>query len=111
MSGVLRLYRTPLREGEPIYSLGGIDQGFYADGVHKGDKKPQLQSVLPVVLEDGRLCWEILDSEENRSLCQALLPTLAIPPFAYSLEQHVPVIHQDVSDLKRGRGRPKKDAE
>ncbi len=86
MTAGLRLYRSPLREGESVYCLGNIEQGVYEDGNHKGEKKPKLESVRPSVLSDGRLCWDMADTEGNRALCQSLLPTIDAPPFAYSLD-------------------------
>ena len=115
--GMLHLYRSPLREGESVYTLGGIDQGAFSEGVHKGEKKPKLQSMFPEVMDDGRLCWRILDSEENRTLCQGLLPTLENPPFAYSVgeapvtpEEGAGAFHAAIHEEAVKRGRPKKDA-
>ena len=119
--GVLRLYRSPLREGEPLYTLSNIDQGIYVDGVHKDEKKPKRQSVFPVILPDGRMMWEMLDNEANRKFCEAHLPTSENPPFAYSMEAGdvKPVVvetpdppildtEEDSEEPKRGRGRPRK---
>lgn len=102
--GTIRLLRSPLREGEALYSLSNIDQGRYEIGDKKGDKKPKRQSVFPTILEDGRMCWEMLDSEENRKYCAAFLPTMENPPFAYSVE------YPKEAEPKK-RGRPSKRGE
>lgn len=85
MPGLIKLSRSPLLEGEPIYALGNIDQGMVMEGAHKGETKPKLQGMVPQVLEDGSLLWELLDSEMNRVLCKSLLPKKPNPPFAYSV--------------------------
>jgi hypothetical protein len=119
--GTIRLIRTPLREGESLYTLSNIDQGIYTDGVHKDERKPKRQSVFPVILPDGRMCWEMLDNKENRAFCEAHLPTSENPPFAYSMEvggvvppvvvkpdPRIEDVEPETDDTpKRGRGRPK----
>lgn len=117
--GILRLYRSPLKDGEPLYTLSNIDQGRWLEGVHKDEKKPKRQSVFPTVLEDGRLMWEMLDSVENRTYCAGFLSDAENPPFVYSVEYPEDLISEDAevevqTDAepikKRGRGRPPKEA-
>lgn len=94
--GVIRLLRTPLRVGEPPYAICNVDQGLYVDGAKKGEKMPRthrLAQVLPsatledgTVVPDGRLLWELPDTEVNRAMVQSMLPTVENPPFAYSVE-------------------------
>ena len=82
----MKLFRTPLRANEPVYALGNIDQGLVTSGDRKGEALPKLQSVLPKILEDGRLCWEMLDNDENHKLAALFLPQTENPPFTYSIE-------------------------
>lgn len=111
--GVIRLYRSPLREGEPLYSLSNIDQGRYLFGEKKDEKMPKKQSVFPTILEDGRLCWEMLDSETNRKYCEAFLPQTQNPPVVYSVgypedlisDSEEIEIETDAEPIKK-RGRP-----
>lgn len=83
--GVIRLFRTPLREGEPAYAICNVDQGLFVDGNKKGEKMPRTNR-LPTILEDGRMQWEIPDTEINRVMVKSMLPTSENPPFAYSVE-------------------------
>jgi hypothetical protein len=83
--GVIRLLRTPLREGEPSYAICNVDQGLYVDGAKKGEKMPRTHR-LPTILPDGRMQWELPDTELNRVLAKSMLPTKENPPFAYSVE-------------------------
>jgi hypothetical protein len=119
-SGLIKLYRTPLREGEPVYSIGNIEQGIFEDGNHKGEKKPLLMSLKPTLTEDGRMLWEMMDTPGNRAYCASLLPQRENPPFAYSvvypndkeIEKSSDVkAEQEEAKAKRGPGRPwpKKD--
>lgn len=83
--GVIRLLRTPLREGEISYAICNVDQGLFVDGAKKGEKMPRTHR-LPSILEDGRMLWELPDTEVNRKMVTSLLPTTENPPFAYSVE-------------------------
>lgn len=83
--GVIRLLRTPLREGEPPYALSNIDQGLFVDGNKKGEKMPRTFRHAQI-LKDGRLLWELPDTEINREMVNTMLPTIPNPPFAYSVE-------------------------
>ena len=85
MDGILKLFRSPLREGESPYTLGGIDQGTYEEGIHAGEKRPKLLSLKPEVLEDGRMMWAMMDTPENRLYCEAMLPTTENPSVTYSI--------------------------
>jgi hypothetical protein len=117
-SGVIRLYRSPLREGEPLYTLSEIDQGFFDSGERKGERRPKKQNLLPQVEEDGRLVWTMLDSEENRAYCTAFLPTTENPSAVYSFEldeeeraeegADPDLVSAEPLEKKRGPGRPKK---
>jgi hypothetical protein len=84
-TGLIKLYRTPLREGETVYTIGNIEQGIFEDGAHKGEKKPVLMSLKPSLMDDGRMLWEMLDTPGNRAYCASLLPQTENPPFAYSV--------------------------
>lgn len=115
-TGLIKLYRTPLRDGEPMYSIGNIEQGIFEDGIHKGEKKPVLMSLQPSFADDGRILWEMMDTEANRAYCVALLPQSENPPFAYSVvypgEEEAKAEAMPVETVvKRGPGRPwpKKD--
>jgi hypothetical protein len=83
--GVIRLLRTPLREGEPAYAISNVDQGLYVEGNKKGEKMPRTFRHAQV-LEDGRLLWELPDTEINRNMVNSMLPQIPNPPFAYSVE-------------------------
>jgi hypothetical protein len=83
--GVIRLLRTPLREGEPAYAITNVDQGLFVDGAKKGEKMPRTHRHASI-LEDGRMLWELPDTELNRKLAESMLPTAENPPFAYSVE-------------------------
>lgn len=129
-AGVIRLIRTPLLEGEPAYALGNIYLGTFPDGNFKGQRKPKVER-LPQVLEDGRLLWEMPDNEENRKLTESFLPTAPTARFSFTRELPEDFISEDetieypgesndttfegtappVMIQKRGRGRPRKDAE
>lgn len=111
-TGLIKLYRTPLREGESVYTIGNIEQGVFEDGIHKGDKKPVLMSLKPRLVDDGRLLWEMLDTPGNRAYCAGLLPQTENPPFAYSVvypEDSEPVKTEETKaateTAKRGRSR------
>lgn len=114
-SGLIKLYRTPLREGESVYTIGNIEQGIFEDGNHKGEKKPLLMSLKATITEDGRLLWTMLDTPGNRAYCASHLPQSENPPFAYSVvypgEAEAKVEVKPVEHVKRGPGRPwpKKD--
>ena len=111
-SGLIKLYRSPLLEGEPVYTIGCIEQGRFEDGNHKGEKKPLLMSVKVTILEDGRLLWTMMDTEANRAYCATLLPQTENPPFAYSVVYPGEAEAKPVeTPVKRGPGRPwpKKD--
>lgn len=84
--GTIRLFRSPLLKGEPLYALSGFDQGLYPDGAHKGERMPKRFNIMPTTMKDGRLMWEMMDTEENRAYCEALKPQSKNPPFAYSYE-------------------------
>lgn len=113
--GLIRLYRSPLLEGEPLYTIGNIEQGVFEDGVQKGEKKPKLHSLFPVVEEDGRLCWSMLDTEGNRAYCDSMLPKVENPPIAYSVvypgdEAAKAEPKVEAEEVKRrGPGRPRRD--
>lgn len=83
--GVIRLLRTPLREGEPPYAIVNVDQGLFLDGNKKGGKMPRTHRHAQI-LPDGRMLWELPDTEINRNMAQSMLPTTPNPPFAYSVE-------------------------
>lgn len=89
---VIRLLRTPLREGEVSYALTNVDQGLFEDGAKKGEKMPRTHRHASI-LEDGRMQWELPDTELNRKMVQSMLPTIDNPPFAYSVEY--PEDHMD----------------
>lgn len=114
-SGLIKLYRSPLRDGESVYTIGCIEQGFFEDGNHKGEKKPLLMSVKATITEDGRLFWTMMDTPGNRAYCATLLPQIENPPFAYSVvypgEVEAQAEVKPVENVKRGPGRPwpKKD--
>lgn len=111
-SCLIKLYRSPLLEGEPVYTIGCIEQGRFEDGNHKGEKKPLLMSVKATILEDGRLLWTMMDTEANRAYCATLLPQTENPPFAYSVVYPGEAEAKPVeTPVKRGPGRPwpKKD--
>jgi hypothetical protein len=84
-TGVIRLIRTPLLEGEVVYGIGEIFVGVYTDGHLKGQDLPR-PTRLPTVLADGRLLWELPDNEQNRKMAQRFLPTTENPRFSYSVE-------------------------
>jgi hypothetical protein len=84
-SGLIKLYRSPLLEGESVYTIGNIEQGIFEDGNHKGEKKPLLMSVKATLTEDGRMLWTMTDTPGNRAYCASLLPQIDSPPFAYSV--------------------------
>jgi hypothetical protein len=83
--GVIRLLRTPLREGEEPYAITNVDQGLHKDGFKKGEKMP-LTHRHAQVLQDGRMLWELPNTDANRKLAESMLPTIPNPPFAYSVE-------------------------
>lgn len=83
--GVIRLLRTPLREGETAYAMTNVDQGLFVDGAKKGEKMPRTHRHAQI-LPDGRLLWEFPDTEINRVTVQSMLPQIPNPPFAYSVE-------------------------
>jgi hypothetical protein len=106
--GLIKLYRTPLREGETVYTIGNIEQGIFEDGYHKGERKPPIMSLKPSVLDDGRLLWEMMDTPGNRAYCESLLPKSENPPFAYSVVYpgEAKVEPKHIEPVKRGPGRP-----
>ena len=115
-SGLIKLYRSPLLEGESVYTIGNIEQGVFEDGYHKGEKKPLLMSVKPTLTEDGRMLWTMMDTPGNRAYCASLLPQRENPPFAYSViypgEGEAKAEPKPTGEhVKRGPGRPwpKKD--
>lgn len=117
-TGLIKLYRTPLREGESVYTIGNIEQGIFEDGIHKGEKKPVLMSLKPSLMDDGRMLWEMLDTPGNRAYCESMLPKTETPSFAYSVVYPGDTVPEKVQDaevkqenVKRGPGRPwpKKD--
>lgn len=102
-SGVIRLLRTPLREGEPPYAMCNVDQGLHVAGNKKGEKMPRTTR-LPTILEDKRIQWELPDNEANRTMVQGLLPTRENPPFAYSVE--FPEDHMEEDQVHEVPGEP-----
>ena len=92
--GVIRLLRTPLREGEVSYAICNVDQGLYGDGPKKGEKMPRTHRQV-VILPDGRMLWELPDTELNRVMAQSMLPTTENPPFAYSVEYPEDALTED----------------
>lgn len=100
-AGVIRLIRTPLREGEVVYGIGQIFVGVYTDGYLKGQDLPR-PTRLPTVLADGRLLWELPDNEQNRKLAEGFLPKIENPPFAYSVE------YPEDDPKPKGDGKPPK---
>lgn len=119
-SGMISLFRSPLLEGESVYTLSNIDQGYFTEGYKKGERKPARHNVIPKVLEDGRLEWEMMDTELNRAFCESLIPTLPDPVIAYSIgypEDEIPegvefeIPGDAVQVVKKGRGRPKVKAD
>lgn len=99
-TGAIRLIRTPLIDGETVYGIGNIFVGTYADGYLKGQDLPR-PTLLPTVLDDGRLLWELPDNEQNRKLVEGYLPTSDKSKFSFSVE------YPEDAGKPQGNGKPK----
>jgi hypothetical protein len=106
-AGVIRLLRTPLLEGEVPYAMTNVDQGLFVNGAKKGEKMPRTHRKAEV-LPDGRLVWELPDTEPNRQLAESLLPTTPNPPFAYSVEYPDASPKQTVSQTVQVKNSPQR---